>query len=233
MVLPHAAARYAAEQRDGVRVARILEDRLDGSLFDEAPGVENPHPGAHLGDHAEVVADEEHGRVELGLQTYNQIQYLRLDGRVESRRRLVEDEQCGIFGQRHRDHDALLHAARELMRKAPEHAVRVGDLHASEHLQRPVSGLLSARIADGEDLRELPSDAERRIEGGAGVLVHHRDGVGTEAAQVALPELPDVAAIDEHRARANAAVAGQIAHRRQRRGRLSAPGLPDEPVALP
>src|SRR5438876_477558 len=91
VVLPHAAARYAAEQRDGVRVARILEDRLDGPLFDEAPRVEDPHPGAHLGDHAEVVADEEHGRVELGLQTYNQIQYLRLDGRVESRRRLVED----------------------------------------------------------------------------------------------------------------------------------------------
>ena len=32
-----------------------------------------------------------------------------LDGRVEARRRLVEDEERRVLGKRHRDHDPLLH----------------------------------------------------------------------------------------------------------------------------
>ena len=67
---------------------------------------------------AEVVADEQHRRVELGLQARDQVEHLRLDGRVEPGRRLVEDQQRRVLGERHRDHDALLHAARELVRRS-------------------------------------------------------------------------------------------------------------------
>jgi hypothetical protein len=41
---------------------------------------------------------------------------LRLDRHVERGRRLVGDQQAGLAGQRHRDHHALAHAARELVR---------------------------------------------------------------------------------------------------------------------
>ena len=71
--------------------------------------------------YAEVVADEEHRGVELGLELGDEIEHLRLDRRVEARRRLVEDQERRILRERHRDDDALLHPARELVRVAAHH----------------------------------------------------------------------------------------------------------------
>ncbi len=122
---------------------RILEHRPDRPLLDEPAGVEHADAVAHLRDHAEVVADEEDGRVELGLEARDEIEHLGLDGRVEARRRLVEDQQLGLLRERHRDHDALLHAAGELMRVAPENARGVGDLHLHERLAGTLHRLLA------------------------------------------------------------------------------------------
>ena len=105
-------------------MTRILEHRLDGPLFDEPPGVEHADAVAHLRDHAEVVADEEHGGVQLRLEVRDEVEHLGLDGRVEAGRRLVEDQQRRVLRERHRDHDALLHAARELVRVAAHDRAR-------------------------------------------------------------------------------------------------------------
>jgi len=58
-VLPRAAARNAAQQADRVRVARVVQHLLDRSFLDEPARIKDPDAVAHLGDHAEVVADEE------------------------------------------------------------------------------------------------------------------------------------------------------------------------------
>ena len=129
VVLADAAARDAAQEADRVRVARILEHRLDRAFLDEPAGVEHADAVAHLRDHAEVVADEEHGRVELGLELRDEVEHLGLDRRVEAGGGLVEDQQRRVLGERHRDHDALLHAAGELMRVAAHDARGIGDLH--------------------------------------------------------------------------------------------------------
>ena len=50
------------------------------------------------------------------LQLAEQVEDLRLDGDVERRGRLVGDQELGIAGERHGDHDALAHAAGELVR---------------------------------------------------------------------------------------------------------------------
>jgi hypothetical protein len=121
VVLADAATGNAAEQPDRVRMTRVLEHRLDRPLLDEPAGVEDTYAGAHLGDDSEVVADEEHRRVQLGLELSDQIEHFRLDRRVETGRRLVEDEQRRILRQRHRDHDPLLHPAGELMRVPLHH----------------------------------------------------------------------------------------------------------------
>ena len=52
------------------------------------------------------------------LQRHQQVQDLRLDGDVERGGRLVGDQQLRIAGDRHGDHDALAHAAGQLMREA-------------------------------------------------------------------------------------------------------------------
>ena len=67
MILAHAAAWNATEESDRVRVPRILQHVLDGSFLDESARVEHADAIAHLRDDAEVVADEEHRGVELGL----------------------------------------------------------------------------------------------------------------------------------------------------------------------
>ena len=52
----------------------------------------------------------------LGDEGAQQVEDLRLDRDVERRRRLVGDQQLRLAGERHRDHRALAHAARELVR---------------------------------------------------------------------------------------------------------------------
>ena len=48
-------------------------------------------------------------------QLVEELEDLGLDRHVEGGRRLVGDEQLGLAGERHGDHDPLAHAARELV----------------------------------------------------------------------------------------------------------------------
>ena len=114
--LRSASARDAAQQTDGVRVARVGED-----LARDRP----PRPaGRRRGRRPartscaitrEVVADEEDARAELLAQRGDELEHLRLDGRVEARGRLVEDEERRVLRERHRDDDPLLHPSGELV----------------------------------------------------------------------------------------------------------------------
>ena len=75
------------------------------------------------------------------LQLAHQVEDLRLDGDVERRRRLVGDQHLGIARQRHGDHDALAHAARQLVRIGVRALLRLGDVDAAQHLDGLVHGL--------------------------------------------------------------------------------------------
>ena len=174
-VLAHAAVRQAAQEPDRVRVARVVEHRLDRPLLDEPPGVEHADAVAHLRDDLEVVADEQDRRAELRAQRRDEVEHLRLDRRVEAGRRLVEDQQRRVLGQRHRDHDALLHPARELVRVAAHDPRRVGDLDLAQHLRRAVVRLARGHAGDRERLGDLVADPDRRVQRAARVLVDHRD----------------------------------------------------------
>jgi hypothetical protein len=68
VVLALAAPGDAAQQPDGVGVAGLVEDLAGPALLDELAGVEDADAVAHLGDHGEVVADEQHRGVELAAQ---------------------------------------------------------------------------------------------------------------------------------------------------------------------
>ena len=60
----------------------------------------------------------------------DEIQHLGLDGRVEARGRLVEDEEGRVGRQRHGDDCPLLHPSRELVRVAAHDPRGVRDLDA-------------------------------------------------------------------------------------------------------
>ena len=81
------------------------------------------------------------------LQLAHQVEDLRLDGDVERRGRLVGDQHLGIARQRHGDHHALAHAARELVRIGVRAPLGLGDADAAQHLDRAVPGVALARQA--------------------------------------------------------------------------------------
>ncbi|MNN92465.1 hypothetical protein D3C81_2107540 [compost metagenome] len=82
------------------------------------------------------MSDEHNRHVLLRLQFLDQLQDLRLDGHIKGCGRLVGDQHCGIAGQRHRDHDALTHSSRKLMRVVVIPLLGSGDANPLHQLQR-------------------------------------------------------------------------------------------------
>src|SRR6516164_2471230 len=104
------------------------------------------------------MADEEISQIELPFQCPQQVQHLRLDGFVERRDRLVENDHARPGGKRASNIDSLLLSARELMRVAWAEQVGI-EADLAEHLACDVPRLLlflalherteGHRIADG------------------------------------------------------------------------------------
>ena len=120
---------------------RVGEDRARGAGLHDPAVAHHRDPVAQVGDDAEVVGDDQHAHVELRLQVTEQVEHLGLDRDVEGGGRLVGDEQVGVAGDRAGDQHALGHAARDLVRVGREGALRVGDAHAGEQVERPLLGL--------------------------------------------------------------------------------------------
>ena len=221
-ILAQPSSRDTAQETDGVRVPGVGQDLLGRSLLDQSPGVENPDLLAHPPDHAQVVADEEDAGAELEPKGRDDVEDLGFDGRVEARRRLVEDEKRRVGRQRHRNHDPLLHPAGQLVRVAAHDAFRVGDLNLLEHRARTLDRLVLLGTEEPEDLSDLRADANGRVQRRRRVLVDHRDGSGAEPADISFAHRQEVLAVGANRAGEHSTVPRQGAHDRERRRRLAA-----------
>ena len=107
-------------------MTRIGEDLAGGAFFDETPCVEHADSVAEAHDQAEVVGDQQDGRVDAAAQLLDEVEDLGLHRGVEAGGRLVEDEELRVDGQRHGDHDALLLATGELEGVAAQSRVGIG-----------------------------------------------------------------------------------------------------------
>ena len=139
--------RDRAEQAPGVRVLRVVEEVPLRAALDDPAGVHDEDLVGDLGDDAEVVRDQDHGRVEVVVQAVDQLEDLRLDRHVERRRRLVGDQDVRVARERHRDHRALAHAARELVRVVVDARLRVRDPDLAQQLDRAALRRLACRCA--------------------------------------------------------------------------------------
>ena len=214
-------------------MSRVLQHRLDGPLLNEAACVEDADAIAHLRNDAEVVADEEHGGRELGLELSDEVEHLRLDRRIEPCGRLVENEELRVLRERNRDHDPLLHAARELMRIARHNARGVGDLHPPECLERAVGRFAAGGAQHRERLGNLCADAHARVQSGAGALVDHRDLVRVVVAEAPATECQHVYARHRDAPCRHPPVAREVADDAECGRRLAAARLAHEPVRPP
>ena len=102
------------------------------AVLDDAARVHHGDAIGHLDGRADVVRDEDHGHARLALQFAQQQEDLDLHGGIERRRGLVGQQQARPARQRQRDHRALAHAARELVRIGVESSGGLRDLHAIE-----------------------------------------------------------------------------------------------------
>ena len=93
------------------------------------------HVVGYLCHNAEIVRDEQHGRVALALQIADQAKDVRLRGDVQRRHRFIRNEQSGPEDQRHGNHDPLALPARKLVRETAVQALRVGQAYVAEYFQ--------------------------------------------------------------------------------------------------
>ena len=88
-------------------------------------------------------------RPQLAAQLVEDRHHLGLGGHVERGGGLVGQEQPRLGQQRGGDHDALQHAARQLVRVLAQPPLAVVDADLVEQLRRPACGLGAAHAADG------------------------------------------------------------------------------------
>ena len=146
-------ARHRVDQRPGIGMARIGQHLLGRPFLHHLAGIHHDDarhtfamtPSAWL---MRMIAAPK-----SRLSSHDQVENLRLDGDVERGGRLVGDQQRGLVGKAHREHDALAHAAGELVRIGVDRALRRGDPHAAEQrdgavvacssLKRPCTRMVS------------------------------------------------------------------------------------------
>ena len=126
------------QQPPGVRVPRVVEQLVQRALLDHLPGVHHQHAVGDVGDDAEVVGDEHDRRARRVAEVTQLAQDLGLDRHVQRGRRLVGDQQLRRARERHRDHHALAHPARELVRVGPRALGRPWDPDPSQQLAPPL-----------------------------------------------------------------------------------------------
>ena len=209
------------------------EDGAGRARLDELAGLHDGHPVAQVGDDAEVVRDQEHRHVTLGLQVAEQVEHLGLHRDVERRGRLVGDDQVGVGRHRAGDQHALRHAARDLERVRVERALRVGDADPVEQLSAfSVASFLLIPRPDPQRLDELTADRERLVEVRHRLLRDVPDAAPADPRVGALVGVVEQRALVVDRAAGDVAAPRKQAEHRERRLRLARARLADEAVDL-
>ncbi len=120
-------------------------------------------------DHRQIVGDQHEGELALAAQAHQEVQDLGLDGYVERRCRLVEQQNARLEHQRAGDRDPLALAAGELVGIAEAEAGPEADI-AQDRLDPPLD---ITNAVDGHGLGEDPVDRVPRMQRAVGILEDH------------------------------------------------------------
>ena len=132
------------EQAARVRMPRVLQSAC-GDLLDDRPAYITRMRSQNV-DTRRRSCETKISPMPRSATSASRIdEHLQLNGDVERRRGLVGDQQVGTGDQHHRDHRALAHAARYLVRVEVEHAPGVVDAHRRRARPAPVAAPRAAR----------------------------------------------------------------------------------------
>ena len=173
------------EEPQSIGMVGAAIDRRGRTDLDGAAGVHDKDTVCVAGHDAEIVGDEDHGRTRFFGELGQELQDLRLDGDVEGGSGLVGEEDLRVAAESHGDHDALAHAAGELVRVAVEAGDGVRDAHSAEERGRARARLIFRQtLVKLERLSDLRADLHDRVERGHGLLKDHGDIVAADAAEL-------------------------------------------------
>ena len=188
-----AEAGHGGDEAARVGVARRAEHLGRRPGLDHAAAIHHRHAVRRLGDDADIVGDEEDARALPLAEVAQQIEHLRLHRDVERRRRLVGDDEAGPAGERHGDHDALAHAAREMVRILRQPPLRLGDADGFEKLHGAgAKGRAIEVEMETQGFRDLGADGEERIERRQRILEDRADvAPAHDGARLVAPRMAD------------------------------------------
>ena len=156
----------------------MVEQRVGRSALDDLAEVHHRDAIADVPDDVQVVRDEDESDPQPLAQLFEQVDYLRLDRRIERRDGLVGDQHLRADRERARDADALALAAAQRVRQVVLQPRREAD--RQQQLVDPVGALAARRRQRmhlqhfAERLRQAHARIERRVR----VLEHHLDTTG-------------------------------------------------------
>ncbi len=192
------ALRLGGEQRLRIRMARRGEDARHIAAFDNVALLHHANRIGEAAHEIEVMGDEQDRHAIGLLQAFQQGDDLRLHGDVERGRRLVGDEQIGLVGERHGDHDALALAAGKLMRIGAEPGLGIGDADLVEEFDDACAhGVAAAHAMKLQNLGDLLLDRLQRIERGHRLLEDHGDARAANGAQLGLADFQHVPPVEQ------------------------------------
>ena len=211
----------------------MVEDLVGGAVFDDVAAVHHGDVVGDLVDHAQVVGDEDDGDAVALLQLPEQLEDGMLDGDVEGGGGLVGNQDVGVAGQRHGDHDALFLAAADFVGIAAEDAFGPWQLHLVEEVEGAPACCVEVMLAMGtHHLDHLGAAPLHRVEAGHGLLEDHRDVAAADVAEALFVEVEQVDGMvlagEEGGAAADGGIGGEQPHQRQRADGFAAARLADD-----
>src|SRR5215211_3073630 len=152
---------------------RVRVELLAVRQFNELAEVHHPHAVADVFDYREVVGDEKVCQIPISLELPHQVDNLGLDRDVQSRDRLVRDDEFWFHRQRPGHADPLSLAPGELVREAI--GVLLAQAYRLEQVVHPVQPLLLAigETVDIDALGDDVADDHTRVQGSLRVLEDH------------------------------------------------------------
>ena len=213
---------------------RIVEYLPHVALFDDSPSVHDRHPVTHFGDDPEIVGDENDADARRLLKVLEKSQVLRLDGGVERGGGFVRDQHGGVARDTDCTDDSLAHSAGELVWIVPHPQLRRRNTHPPKHVHHAVPQTRAAEsLVNLQSLPHLVLDVEDRVQSGHRVLKHHAYTLPPDVFHLALVDLADVFAFQQHLSADDVAGRrGYEAHYRQSRHGFAGPRFSNDAECL-
>ena len=203
-------------ERARVAVLRLGEQRLRRRGFNDASGVHDGNAISVTGHNTQVVGDEDDAHLVFVAQLVDEVEDLHLRRHVQGRRGLVRDEDARLAHEGHGDHDALTHAAGELVRVVVDNHLGTRHTNALEDLDGALeSFLLREALVHAQRLAHLKADLHGRVQRGERILEDHADLGAAQLALLLERQLGEVLPVEDDRAGGDLAALGQEPHERQ------------------